>query len=122
MDANITSELILNVFTPNTPLHDGALVVRGNKIKAAACFLPLSDNPNLSSEMGTRHRAAIGMTEVSDSIAVIVSEETGKISIAQGGKIERGLDIETLRKILCDVLPGDEVVVKKLHIWKVKSR
>lgn len=122
MDANITSQLLLNIFTPNTPLHDGAVVVRNNKIKAAACFLPLTDNQNLSQELGTRHRAAIGMTEVSDCIALIVSEETGKISIAQGGKIERGLSTDAVRKILCEQLSEDETEIKKLHIWKVKSK
>ena len=79
MDAMLSSELLLNIFTPKTPLHDGAVIIRNDKIKAAACYLPLTQNPGLSRELGTRHRAALGITEVSDAIAVVVSEESGKI-------------------------------------------
>lgn len=121
LDSNITVELLLNIFTPNTPLHDGAIVIRNNKIKAAACFLPLTDNPNLSKELGTRHRAALGITEVSDSIAVVVSEETGKISFAFNGGLTRNLTPDTLRKALNKKLLEKNVTSKKLHLWKVKS-
>ncbi|MCX7745581.1 MAG: diadenylate cyclase CdaA [Clostridia bacterium] len=123
LNSNITSELLMNIFTPNTPLHDGAVVIRGNKIMSAACFLPLTDNPNLSKELGTRHRAALGITEVSDSITVVVSEETGKISFALNGGLTRNLTPDTLRKALNkNLLPEKAVPTKKLALWKVKSK
>jgi len=100
LDSNVTSELLINIFTPNTPLHDGAVVIRDNKIKAAACFLPLTENPNLSKELGTRHRAALGISEVSDAIVVVVSEESGRISVALNGGLTRNLTSDTLRKAL----------------------
>ena len=100
MDSIVSSELILNIFTPNTPLHDGAVIISDFKIKAAACILPLTDNPNLSKELGTRHRAAIGITEISDCVCIIVSEETGKISLSINGALTRNLNSETLRTIL----------------------
>ncbi len=122
LDSMISSELLENIFTPNTPLHDGAVVIRENKIKAAACFLPLTDNPNLSKELGTRHRAALGITEVSDCIAVIVSEETGKISFALNGGLTRNLTSDTLRKALNKNLLEKNAPNKKISLWKVKSR
>lgn len=122
LDSNITAELIMNIFTPNTPLHDGATIIRDGRIKAAACFLPLTDNPNLSKELGTRHRAALGITEVSDSIAVVVSEESGKISFALNGGLTRNLTSDTLRKALNKNLLEEEAPNKKLAIWKVKSK
>lgn len=100
LDSYISSSLLINIFIPNTPLHDGAVIVKGDRIKAAACFLPLSDSNNISKELGTRHRAGIGVTERSDSLALIVSEENGSISIAENGEISRYLDIETLENIL----------------------
>ena len=100
VESNISAELLINIFTPNTPLHDGAVIIRDNKIMAAACFLPLTDNPNLSKELGTRHRAALGINEISDSIAVVVSEESGKISFALNGGLTRNLTSDTLRKAL----------------------
>ncbi len=122
LDSIVSSELIINIFTPNTPLHDGALVIRENKIKSAACFLPLTDNPNLSKELGTRHRAALGITEVSDSISVIVSEETGKISFALNGGLTRNLTPDMLRKALNKNLLEKNSPNKKLALWKVKDK
>ncbi|HHV29466.1 diadenylate cyclase CdaA [Acetivibrio mesophilus] len=122
LDSNITSELLINIFTPNTPLHDGAVVIRDNQIKAAACFLPLTENPNLSKELGTRHRAALGISEVSDAIVVVVSEESGRISVALNGGLTRNLTSDTLRKALSKNLLDKENPSKKLGIWKVKAK
>lgn len=102
VDAAVTKELLLNIFVPNTPLHDGAAIIRGDRVAAAACFLPLSDNPYISMALGTRHRAGIGITEVSDAVVLIVSEETGVISLAQDGKLARHLDEKQLRESLID--------------------
>jgi diadenylate cyclase len=122
IDANVTSELLINIFSPNTPLHDGAVVIREKKIKAAACFLPLTENPNISKDLGTRHRAALGITEVSDSIVVVVSEESGKISVALNGGLTRNLTGDSLRKALNKNLLDKDVPNKKLGLWKVKSK
>lgn len=122
LDSHVSSELIINLFIPATPLHDGAVVIRDNKIKAAACFLPLTDNPNLSKELGTRHRAALGITEVSDSIAIVVSEESGKISFALNGGLTRNLTPDMLRKALNKNLIKDEISVKKIKLWRSKAR
>lgn len=103
IDAMVTSELLVNVFVPSTPLHDGAVIIRGNRVAAAACFLPLTDNPYISMSLGTRHRAAIGITEVADAIAIIVSEETGIISVARDGKLVRYIDEKQLADILGEV-------------------
>lgn len=111
IDAKLSMELLINIFIPNTPLHDGALIVKGDKIRAAACFLPLTDNQNLPKELGTRHRAAIGITERSDAISLIVSEETGAISIAEKGNISRYLDEETFRNMLLDIYMKDDLVL-----------
>lgn len=100
LNSAISSELLINIFIPNTPLHDGAVVIKNDTIKAAACFLPLSTEQSISKELGTRHRAAIGMSEKSDCMALIVSEETGGISLAEHGKINRYVDEPTLTKIL----------------------
>lgn len=122
LDSLITYELLVNIFTPNTPLHDGAVIIRDNKIKAAACYLPLTENPSLSHELGTRHRAALGITEVSDAIAVVVSEESGKISYAHNGGLTRNLTPDTLRKALYRFLL-DKNSKKKVRFWfrKVKA-
>ena len=122
LDSHVSSELLINLFVPDTPLHDGAVVVRDNKIKAAACFLPLTDNPNLSKELGTRHRAALGITEVSDSIAIVVSEESGKISFALNGGLTRNLTPDTLRKALNKNLLESENNAKKLVLWRGKAK
>jgi diadenylate cyclase len=100
LDAQITYDLLINVFAPGTPLHDGALIVQGKRVAAAACFLPLTVNPELSRTLGSRHRAAIGVTEDTDAVAVVVSEETGTISIVVEGRIRRGLDGAGLRQAL----------------------
>ena len=122
LDSNISSELLINIFTPNTPLHDGAVIIRDGKVKAAACFLPLTDNPNLSKELGTRHRAALGITEVSDSVAVVVSEESGKISLAYNGGLTRNLTPDILRKALNKHLLEGNTSSKMLSLWKVRSK
>ena len=115
MDSKISSELLINTFIPNTPLHDGAVIIRGDRIMAAGCFLPLTDNQNLSSELGTRHRAGIGVTEISDAVAIIVSEETGTISLAQNGRLSRHLDAKTLKEVLSSIF---EVKENKMPVWK----
>jgi diadenylate cyclase len=100
IDALVTAELIVNIFEPNTPLHDGAAIVYHDRVLAAACFLPLTENPYLSKELGTRHRSAIGITEHSDAVSLVVSEETGTISLAEDGRIERGLNSADLERRL----------------------
>lgn len=105
VDAVISSQLIMNIFEHNTPLHDGAIIIRNNRVVAATCYLPLSDNMSLSKELGTRHRAAVGITEVSDCLVVIVSEENGFISLATGGNIIRNVN----REYLFSKLGGDPV-------------
>lgn len=121
LESNVSSELLINLFVPDTPLHDGAVIIRDNRIKAAACFLPLTDNPNLSKELGTRHRAALGITEVSDSIAVVVSEESGKISFALNGGLTRNLTPDTLRKALNKNLLDKDTRGRRLGKWRTKS-
>ncbi len=109
IDAEISSGLIENIFEPNTPLHDGAVVVRSGRITAAACFLPLSENSSISRELGTRHRAALGISETTDATVLIVSEETGVISMAHDGRLNRYLDAKALYGILSELMKsGDE--------------
>lgn len=100
VDAAVSAALLINIFEKNTPLHDGAVVIRGNRVAAATCYLPLSDNATLSKELGTRHRAALGVSEATDSLTIVVSEETGKVSAAYKGELDRGIDEETLRNKL----------------------
>lgn len=100
MNARLTSELLINVFIPNTPLHDGAVILKNDVIVAAGCYLPLSENPFISKELGTRHRAALGVSEVTDAITLAVSEETGGISVTKNGELHRSLDEDALRKFL----------------------
>ena len=100
VDGLVTSQLLINIFEHNTPLHDGAVIVRENRIVAATCYLPLSDNMELSKQLGTRHRAGVGISEQTDSVTIIVSEETGQVSVAQGGKLTRGVNSAKLREIL----------------------
>ncbi len=104
LDARMSYDLLVTLFDPSTPLHDGAVIVRNDRIAAASCFLPLTKNPNISRELGTRHRAAIGVTEGSDAIAVTVSEETGTISFTMQGIIKRNLDTKQLRRLLLESL------------------
>jgi diadenylate cyclase len=108
LDALVTYDLLVNVFSPGTPLHDGAAIVQGNRVAAAACFLPLTVNPELSRQLGSRHRAAIGVTEDTDALAVVVSEETGVISLVSGGRIRRELDARSLKQALLDALEVEE--------------
>ncbi len=121
IDGLVSSELLINIFIPNTPLHDGAVVIKKNTIKAASCFLPLTDNINLSKELGTRHRAALGITEKSDSLAIVVSEETGIISIAEKGKLERKLSPEDLRETLLMVYKPHTHKSNLLFKWRNKN-
>ncbi|GAE31936.1 hypothetical protein JCM9152_3438 [Halalkalibacter hemicellulosilyticusJCM 9152] len=100
MNAHLSSELLINTFIPNTPLHDGAVVLKGDAILAAACYLPLSENPFISKELGTRHRAALGVSEVTDCITIIVSEETGSISLTKNGELHRDIDESQMRELL----------------------
>lgn len=117
VDGIVTSQLLINIFEHNTPLHDGAVIIRGDRVVAATCYLPLSDNLSLSKELGTRHRAGVGISEVSDSLTIIVSEETGKISIAIGGELIRNLDGDSLRnKLTC--MQKKTIDVKSFKLWK----
>jgi diadenylate cyclase len=111
LDAYVTYDLLISIFNPGTPLHDGAVIVQGNRVAAAACFLPLTVNPQLSRELGSRHRAAIGVTEDTDALAVVVSEETGVISLVVGGRIRRELDGASLKSALLDVLEVEQAPV-----------
>ena len=102
LDSILSSQLLINIFEKNTPLHDGAIIVRGNRVVAATCYLPLSDNLALSKDLGTRHRAAVGISEVSDSMTIVVSEETGKVSLAVEGELYRNIDEVFLKKKLSE--------------------
>lgn len=118
LDAVVTSQLLINIFEHNTPLHDGAVIIRDNRIIAATCYLPLSDNMQLSKELGTRHRAAVGISEVTDSFTIIVSEETGAVSIAAGGEIIRNMDGDSLRNRLEYLRRKTVMDVKTFKKWK----
>ena len=121
IDSAISSQLLINIFEHNTPLHDGAVIVRGDRIVAATCYLPLSDNMGLSKDLGTRHRAAVGISEVSDSLTVIVSEETGMISVAVGGKLLRNIDGDLLRHKLNDFQGKPSAEKPKKYFWRRKG-
>lgn len=116
----VSRALLINIFIPNTPLHDGAVVIRKNRIMAAGCFLPLTDNATLNKELGTRHRAGLGITEKSDSLVVIVSEETGAISVAENGQLYRYLDVDTLKKRIDNHFDVKEA--QQWKFWKYKWR
>ncbi len=118
--AAVSAELLINIFIPNTPLHDGAVIIKDNKIASATCILPLSQKKNLSSELGTRHRAALGMSESSDAVVVIVSEETGKISVAQAGQLQRDLSSDELKEILKNALGETETT--RPSMWDIFNR
>ncbi len=122
IDGQLTGELLENIFFPNTPLHDGAVIIRGDRLAAAGCFLPLTENPNLSKQLGTRHRAALGISESSDALAIIVSEETGIISVANDGKLTRYLDSKGLREMLKNIY-GKDKEFKPLSLikWRTKN-
>lgn len=123
VDGIVSSQLLINIFEHNTPLHDGAVIVRGNRVVSATCYLPLSDNLSLSKELGTRHRAGVGISEVSDSLTIIVSEETGKISVAYEGELERNLSGEELKNRMHQILNlGDADTNKEKRKWMGRSR
>ena len=121
VDGLVSSQLLINIFEHNTPLHDGAVVIRGNRIVAATCYLPLSDNMNISKDLGTRHRAALGISESSDSITVVVSEETGRVSMVQGGTLTRMNDPELLRTALT-LKKKEETSTGRFKIWKGRQK
>jgi len=114
----VTAELLVNIFFPRSPLHDGAVIIRGDQIVAAGCYLPLTDDPGLSKELGTRHRAGIGITDYSDAVAIIISEETGIISVAHDGVLTRYLDEKKLRKILTDLCKPERSESFSLSSWR----
>lgn len=115
MEAVVSAEILQNIFVPNTPLHDGAVIVRGDRIMAAACFLPLTDDPSLGVEVGSRHRAALGITEHSDAVALVISEETSMVSLANAGKLIRNLDEKTLREMLRSLLHPKSTPMRLFH-------
>ena len=116
-----TSQLLINVFEHNTPLHDGAVVVRGNRVTAATCYLPLSDNLSISKDLGTRHRAALGISESTDSLTVVVSEETGRVTLAEHGTLRRITDPEELKKALA-VESKEEAAGGRFRLWKGRHK
>ena len=124
LDSVVSSQLLINIFEHNTPLHDGAIIVRGDRIVAATCYLPLSDNRNLSKDLGTRHRAAVGMSEVSDALIIVVSEETGAVSYAQGGRIVRHVNERQLTEKLNQIRKkADEEKKRGLRrLWKGRAK
>lgn len=133
LDAQISPQLLINIFMSNTPLHDGATVIGGNKIKASACFLPLTQNNSFSKELGTRHRAAIGVSEITDCISVVVSEETGIISVAMNGELNRNVSLEQLKEIIVSIMGNDNdqkesnsskkrSFFEKIAQWMVKKK
>lgn len=113
----VTAELLINIFFPRSPLHDGAVIIRGNQIVAAGCYLPLTDDPYLNKELGARHRAGLGITEQSDAVAVIVSEETGIVSVAQNGILTRYLDEKKLRNVLIELCAPPKSEGINLSFW-----
>ena len=121
IDAQISSQLLMNIFEHNTPLHDGAVFIRNQRIVAATCYLPLSDNMELSKELGTRHRAGVGISEVSDSLTIIVSEETGAVSIAEGGLLKRDVGQDELKKKLSEITQGIEEGKRKKLMGRIKN-
>ena len=120
LDAVITKSLLIQIFEHNTPLHDGAVIIRGNRIVAATCYLPLSGNMAISKALGTRHRAGLGISEVSDSITIIASEETGKVSLAVGGELIRNIDRNSLQAKL-NMMQKKSIDVKKFRLWKKRK-
>ena len=123
VDGLITSQLLINIFEHNTPLHDGAVIARGDRVASATCYLPLSGNMRLSKDLGTRHRAAVGISEVSDSFTIIVSEETGKVSIARGGSLIYNVDGDFLRSKLRELQKKEQEpkAKKSFFKWRGKS-
>ena len=122
MNAELSSELLINLFIPNTPLHDGAVIMQKDKISAAACYLPLSESPFISKELGTRHRAALGLSEVTDAIVIIVSEETGSVSIAVNGNLNRNLSIDEFEVLLRKMWFGPETESVTTSKWNWRGK
>ncbi len=122
VDAVLSAQLLINIFEHNTPLHDGAILVRGDRVISATCYLPLSDNMELSKELGTRHRAAIGVSEVTDSFIIVVSEETGSVSVAENGTLRRNIDEDTLRTMLVNVQNKQAEDSKRFRLWKGRHK
>ena len=118
----VTSQLLINIFEHNTPLHDGAVVIRGNRVAAATCYLPLSDNMTISKDLGTRHRAAVGVSESTDSLTIVVSEETGRVSVAEEGSLTRVQNADGLREILSVLKKEEEVPGNRFKLWKGRRR
>lgn len=118
IDGLVTSQLLINIFEHNTPLHDGAVVIRGNRVVAATCYLPLSDNTSINKALGTRHRAAVGISEVTDSLTIVVSEETGRISLAENGQLTRITDADSLATALSPTVEQEEQQSNRFRIWK----
>ncbi len=121
VDGIVTSQLLINIFEHNTPLHDGAVVIRGNRVAAATCYLPLSDNGSINKALGTRHRAAVGISEMTDSLTIVVSEETGRVSVAEHGELQKVKDAETLGRILRESFVQEESG-NRFRIWKGKQK
>lgn len=121
LDSLISSQLLINIFEHNTPLHDGAIIIRGDRIVSATCYLPLSDNMGISKDLGTRHRAGLGISEVTDSLTIIVSEETGKVTVAFGGRLMRNLDAENLRDKLV-MIQNKTIDAKRFRLWKGRRK
>lgn len=121
LDSLVSSQLLINIFEHNTPLHDGAIIVRGDRIVSATCYLPLSDNMDLSKELGTRHRAAVGVSEVSDALVVVVSEETGNVSVAFGGNIFRNMDVENLKRKL-GFIQKRAIDSERFRLWRRRRK
>jgi len=119
IDAEVSSQLLRNIFEHNTPLHDGAVVIRGNRIEAATCYLPASKNPKISKDLGTRHRAAVGISEYTDSVTIVVSEETGLISVAEGGILHHGVSVQRFRSLLNDLI--EKPVAEKKRVWRRRA-
>ena len=118
IDGVVSSEFLVNIFIPNTPLHDGAVIIRGDRVAAAGCFLPLSENPNIQKELGTRHRAALGLTEITDALVIVVSEETGAISVGIDGALTRFMDEKMLRELLLRELEIKSISSSAIPFWR----
>lgn len=121
VDGIVSSQLLINIFEHNTPLHDGAVVIRENRIVSATCYLPLSDNLGISKDLGTRHRAGIGISEVTDALTIIVSEETGQVSVTYEGELYRNLDANALKEKL-QMVQNKEIEEKKHRLWKGRAK
>ena len=122
VDGLISSQLIINIFEHNTPLHDGAVIIRGNRVVSATCYLPLSDNMEISKELGTRHRAGVGISEVTDALTIIVSEETGHVSVTYEGELYRNLDANGLREKISMIQNKEVEENKKRRLWKGRAK